>query len=52
MSNHPIFFDIDTHTTQILPTSSPASNNAELTNPRELQPSTLYSSKATETFLV
>ena len=50
MSNHSIFFDVDTLTSQILPT--PAADNAEMTNPRELQPSTLNGSKATETLLV
>ena len=52
MSSYPIFLDADTLTTQILPTPSSAADNAEMTNPRELEPSTLHSSKATETLLV
>ena len=38
MSSYPIFLDADTLTTQILPTPSPAADNAEMTNPRELEP--------------
>ena len=51
MSNHPIFLDVDTHTSQILPTPSPPPDNAEMANPRKLQPSTLHGSEATETSL-
>ena len=52
MSNHPIFLDVDALTFQILSTPSPPADNVEMTNPRELQPSTLHGSKATETSLV
>ena len=52
MSNHPIFLDVDTLTTQILPTPLSPADNAEMTNPRELQPSALHGSKANETLLV
>ena len=38
MSNHPIFLDNDTLTSQILPTTSPPADNAEKSNPRDLQP--------------
>ena len=38
MSNHPIFLDNDTLTSQILPTTSPPADNAEKSNPQELQP--------------
>ena len=51
MSNHPVFLDFDTVTSQSLPTLSPPTDNAEMTNPRKLQPSTLYGPKATETLL-
>ena len=51
MSNHPIFLDVATPTSQILPIPSPPADNAEMTNPRELQRSTLHSSKPTETLL-
>ena len=37
MSNHPIFLDNDTLTSQILPTTSPPADNAEKKNPQELQ---------------
>ena len=40
MSNS-IFLDFDTFTTQILPTLSPPADNAEMTNPPKIQPSTL-----------
>ena len=52
MSNHSIFLDVDTLTSQILRTPLPPVENAEMTNPRKLQPSTLHSSKATENLLV
>ena len=52
MSNHPIFLDVDTFTSQVLHTCSPPTDNAEMTNRQELQPSTLRGSKATETLLV
>ena len=52
MSNHPIFLDVDTLTSQILPTPLSPADNAEMTNPRELQPSALHGSKANETLLV
>ena len=52
MSNHPIFLNVDTLTSQIIPTPSPPTDNAEMANPLKLQPSTLYGSKATETLLV
>ena len=47
MSNHPIFLDVDTLTSQILATPSPPADNSEMTNPRELQPSTLHGPKNT-----
>ena len=37
MSNHPIFLDNDTLTSQILPTTSPPPDIAEKSNPQELQ---------------
>ena len=49
MSNHPIFLNLDTLTSQILLTPPPPTDNAEMTNPRELQPSTLHGSKTTVT---
>ena len=52
MSNHPIFLDVGSFTSQILPTPSPPADNAEMTNPREFQPSTLHISKATVTLSV
>ena len=52
MSNHAILLDVDTLTSQILPTPSPPTDNAEMTNPQDLQPSTLHGSKATEALLV
>ena len=52
MSNHPILLDVDTLTSQTLPTTLSSRDNAEMTNPQELQPSTLHGSKATETLLV
>ena len=52
MSNHPIFWNVDTLNSQNLPAPSRLADNAEMTNPRELQPSTLHGSKATETLLV
>ena len=52
MSNHPMFLNVDTLTSQIIHTPSPPTDNAEMANPLKLQPSTLYSSKATETLLV
>ena len=52
MSNHSIFLGVDTPTSQILLTTSPSADNAEMTNLRELQPSTLHCSKATENVLV
>ena len=52
MSNHLILLNIDTLTFQIIPTSSPLTDNAEMTNSLKLQPSTLHGSKATETSLV
>ena len=52
MSNHTILVDVDTLTSQILPTPSPSADNAEMINPGDLQPSTLHGSKATETLLV
>ena len=33
MSNHPIYLDVDTLTSQILHTPSPPAENAEMTNP-------------------
>ena len=51
MSNHPIFLNLDTLTSQILLTPPPPTDNAEMTNPRELQPSTLHGSKTTVTLL-
>ena len=36
MLNHPMFLDVDTLTSQILPTPSPPIENAEMTNPRKL----------------
>ena len=38
MSNHPIFLNNETLTSQILPTTSPPADNAEMRNPQELQP--------------
>ena len=52
MSNHPIFWNVDTFISQILLTPSPPADNAEMNNPRVLGPSTLHSSKANETILV
>ena len=52
MSNHPVFLDVDTLTSQILPTPSPPADNAKINNLQKLQPSTLHGSKATETLLV
>ena len=52
MSNHPIFLDVDTLTSQILPTPSPPADNAHITNLQKLQPSTLHGSKVTKTFLM
>ena len=52
MSNYPIFLDNDRITSQIVPTPSPPEDNAEMTNSRELQPSTLQGFKGTETLLV
>ena len=52
MSNHSISLDVDTFTSQILPTPSPPADNAEMTNSQERQPSTLRGSKSTETLLV
>ena len=52
MSNHLILLNIDTLTSQIIPTSSPLTDNAEMTNSLKLQPSALHSCKATETSLV
>ena len=52
MGNHPIFWDADTLTSQILSTSSPPADNAKMTNLGELQRSTLHGSKTTETLLV
>ena len=52
MSNHPIFWNVDTRTSQILLTPSPTADNAEMNNPRVLEPSTLHGSKANETILV
>ena len=52
MSNHPIFLDVNTLTSQILPTPSPPADNAETTNPQKLQSPTTHGSKATETLLV
>ena len=51
MSNHPIFLDVDTITSQILLTPLPPVDNAEMTNPRERQPLTLHGSKAPEKLL-
>ena len=51
MSNHPIFLNVDTLTSQIIPTPSPHTDNAEMTNPLKLQPSALHGSKDTETLL-
>ena len=52
MSNHPIFLNVDTLTSQIIPTPSPPTDNAEMTNPLELHTSALHGSKDTETLLV
>ena len=52
MSNHPVFLDVDTLTSQVLPTTSPPIDKAEMTTPRKLKPSTLHGSKATKTLLV
>ena len=52
MGNHPIIWDANTLTSQILSTPSPPADNAKMTNPRELQRSTLHGSKTTETLLV
>ena len=52
MSNHPIFLDVDTLTSQILPTPSPPIDNVEMTTPRKLQPSALHGSKAAKTLLL
>ena len=52
MSNHPIFLDVDTLTSQILPTPSPPADNAHITNLQKLQPSTLHGFKVTKTFLM
>ena len=52
MSNHPIFWNVDTRTSQILLTPSPTADNVEMNNPRVLEPSTLHGSKANETILV
>ena len=52
MSNHPIFLDVNTLTSQILPTPSPPADNAETTNPQKLQSPTTHGSKATENLLV
>ena len=38
MSNHTILLDVDTLTSQILPTPSPPTDNAEMANPQDLQP--------------
>ena len=47
-----IFLDVDTLTSQILSTPSTPIENAEMTNPRKLQPSTLHGSKATKKILL
>ena len=46
-----MFWNVDMLNSQNLPTPSRLADNAEMTNPRELQPSTLHGSKATETLL-
>ena len=38
MSNHPIFSDVDTLTSQILLTSSPPIDNVEMTLPENFNP--------------
>ena len=52
MSNYPVFLDVDTLTSQILPTPSPPADNAKTNNLQKRQLSTLHVSKATETLLV
>ena len=38
MSNHPIFLDIDTLTSQILPTPSPPADNPKRPMPKNFNP--------------
>ena len=52
MSNHPIFLDVNTLTSQDSAHPFTTHRYAEMTTPRKLQPSALHGSKAAKTLLL